>query len=76
MGSQADDLLTMIESLPIDVKTELVEKILVSMQPLQKDIDKKWVKIAEDRVNEINSSNVKVIPGDEVFNEIKEKYSK
>ncbi len=44
MGSQADDLLTMIESLSIDVKTELVEKILVSIHPLQKDIDKKMGK--------------------------------
>jgi hypothetical protein len=74
MSSKTDDLLTMIESLPIDVKTTLVEKLLASMQPLQKDVDDEWIKAAEERISEIKTDNVKVIPGNEVFNEIKEKY--
>jgi len=76
MSPRTDNLFTMIESLPIDVKTELVEKILASIQPMQKEIDEKWIKIAEERISQIELVNVQVIPGDEVFNEIKEKYSK
>jgi uncharacterized protein YqjF (DUF2071 family) len=75
MSSKTDDLLTMIESLPIDVKTTLVEKLLASMQPLQKDVDE-WIKAVEERINEIKTGNVKVIPGNKVFNEIKEKYGR
>ncbi len=76
MSSKTDDLLTIIESLPIDIKTELVEKILASMHPLNKEVDEEWMKAAEDRVDEIKAGNVKLIPGDEVFDEIREKYGR
>ncbi len=73
---KADDLFTMIEALPIDVKTELVDKILASIHPLQKEIDEEWKKAAEERINELKIGNVQVIPGDKVFSEIKEKYGR
>ena len=76
MSSKTDELLTIIESLPIDVKTELVEKILASLHPLEKEVDEEWIKAAEDRVGEIKAGNVKLISGDEVFNEIREKYGR
>ncbi|MDD4261093.1 MAG: addiction module protein [Syntrophaceticus schinkii] len=76
MGSKTNDLFTMIESLPIDLKTALVEKLLASMQPIQKEVDEEWKKTAEERISEIKTGNVKVIPGNEVFNEIKDKYGR
>ena len=76
MSSKTDELLTIIESLPIDVKTELVEKILASLHPLEKEVDEEWIKAAEDRVGEIKAGKVKLISGDEVFDEIREKYGK
>lgn len=76
MGSNTDDLFTMIDSLPIDIKTTLVEKLLESIQPIQKVVDEEWKKAAEERISEMKTGNVKVIPGDDVFNEIKEKYGR
>jgi len=76
MSSKTDDLLAIIESLPIDVKAELVEKILATLHPIEKEVNEEWVKEAENRVSQIKAGKVKTIPGDEVFNEIKEKYSK
>jgi len=76
MSSKTDELLTIIESLPIDVKTELVEKILASLHPLEKEVDEEWIKAAEDRVGEIKAGKVTLISGDEVFDEIREKYGK
>jgi hypothetical protein len=76
MGSKTNDLFTMIESLPIDLKTALVEKLLASMQPIQKEVVEEWKKTAEERISEIKTGNVKVIPGNEVFNEIKDKYGR
>jgi len=61
MSSKTDDLLTIIESLPIDVKTELVEKILASLHPTEEEVTKEWIKEAEHRVNEIKAGNVKTI---------------
>ncbi len=76
MSSKADDLLTIIETLPIDIKTALVEKILASMHPLQKEIDEEWKKTAEERITEIKAGNAQVVPGDEIFKEIKENYGR
>lgn len=40
----------MVESLPVDIKTQLVEKILKSLNPSQKEIDALWVKEVERSV--------------------------
>jgi len=57
-------------SLPVEIKTQLVDKLLRSLHPVQKEIDKLWAAEAEKRVEEIKSGKVKTIPGDEVFKKI------
>ena len=76
MGTKTDELISMVESLPVDLKTMLVEKILNSLHPSQKEIDALWAKEAEKRVDEIKTGKVKTIPGDAVFKEIQRKHSK
>lgn len=73
---KANELISIVESLPIDLKTTLLEKILISLHPSQKEIDALWAKESEKRVNEIINGEVKLIPGEEVFKEIKERFSK
>ena len=68
MSISTEELMSMIDYLPIDIKTQLVERILTSLQPIQKDIDAFWAEEAEKRINEIK---VKLIEAEEVFNEIK-----
>ena len=76
MTTKANELISMVESLPVDIKTKLVEKILNSLHPSQREIDALWAKEAEKRVKEIKTGKVKTIPGEEVFKEIKKKFSK
>ncbi|MEW6419941.1 MAG: addiction module protein [Nitrospirota bacterium] len=76
MTTKTNDLILMVESLPVDIKTKLVEKILNSLHPSQREIDELWAKEAEKRVKEIRTGKVKTIPGEEVFKEIKKKFSK
>ena len=57
-------------SLPGEIRTQLVDKLLRSLHPVQKEIDKLWAAEAEKRVEEIKSGKVKTIPGDEVFKKI------
>lgn len=71
-----EELISEIESLPIDIKTDLIDRLLNSINPSQKEIDKLWANEAEKRVDEIKSGKVKTIPGDEVFAEIQDKFSK
>ncbi|MEW6684859.1 MAG: addiction module protein [Candidatus Edwardsbacteria bacterium] len=76
MATKTNALISTVESLPVDIKTKLVEKILNSLHPTQKEIDALWAKEAERRVNEIKTSKVKTIPGNEVFKEIRGKFYK
>jgi putative addiction module component (TIGR02574 family) len=76
MAAKTNELISMVESLPVDIKTTLVEKILNSLHPSQKEIDALWSKVAERRVDEIKTGKVKTIPGDKVFREIQEKFHK
>jgi len=76
MAIKTDELMSMVESLPIDIKTKLIEKILNSLHPSQKEIDKLWAEEAERRVKEIKSGKVRTISSKEVFEEVKRRYNK
>ncbi|MCC7211815.1 MAG: addiction module protein [Candidatus Brocadia sp.] len=57
-------------SLPVEMRAQLIDKLLQSIHPIQKEIDELWAAEAEKRVEEIKSGKVKTIPGDEVFKKI------
>jgi putative addiction module component (TIGR02574 family) len=73
---KANDLITIAESLPIDIKIQLIDKLLNSLNPFQKEIDELWLQEAEKRVEEIKTNKVKTIPGEDVFKEIQKRFSK
>jgi putative addiction module component (TIGR02574 family) len=60
------DLIEMAESLPIDEKAMLVDRLLDSMYPRQKEVDELWKIEAERRVEEvaawISASHVEKAP--------------
>ena len=70
------DLLERVDSLPIDMKIEIVGKILESLSPTQKDIDDLWKAEVERRIDDLESGKAKTIPGDQVFANIRERFGK
>lgn len=72
---KTDELFAEAVLLPVDVRTQLVDTLLRSLNPMQKEIDKMWADEAEKRVEEIRSGKVKTIPGEEVFNKIRSRLS-
>ena len=62
-------------SLPVESRMQLIEKLLLSLNPSQKEIDKLWAKEAEKRVAEIRSGKVKTISGEKVFKRIRTRLS-
>ncbi len=63
--------------LPADARIGLVERILASLNlPTRPDIDKMWSEEAERRVAEIDRGEVELIPGEEVFANIRRKYAR
>ena len=65
-----------VDSLPIDMKLELVDRLLESITPRQKDIDDAWNDEVERRIDEVESGEVELIPGEEVFARMRERYKK
>jgi hypothetical protein len=68
-----DELFNEIDILPIDLKTKMVDKILASITPLNKEIDKLWIKEANKRKYEIESNSTTLVDGDEVFKKISQR---
>jgi putative addiction module component (TIGR02574 family) len=70
---KTDELISEAMSLPVEVRTLLVNKLLESLNPPNKEIDELWAKEAEKRVEDIRTGKVKTIPGEEVFKKIRKK---
>lgn len=68
---KTDELFEEAVLLPVDIRTQLVDKLLQSLHPTQREIDKLWAVEAEKRVEEIRSGKVATIPGEEVFKKIR-----
>ena len=72
-----EKLIQEVLSLPSDLRTKLIDKLIESLNiPIQKEIDKLWAEEAEKRISDINSGEVKSIPGEEVFKDIRNRLKK
>ena len=77
MASAADKISDEVMALPSDARMALVEKILTSLNlPTQPEIDRLWAEEAERRIGELDRGEVDPIPGGEVFDGIRRKYSR
>ena len=64
-------------SLSLIDRIVLVEKLLQSLNPPdQPEIERLWEKEVERRVAEIENGETELIPGEQVFSEIRQKYSR
>ena len=70
LALRQEQLFKEIDILPIDLKTKIVDKILSSINPIQKSIDDLWIEEVNKRKNDIEYGNVKLINGDDVFSKI------
>ncbi len=71
MTTQTMDIMERAEMLPIDLKLELVDRLLKSISPTQQEIDEQWKIEVERRIDQVESGEVQLIPGEEVFARIR-----
>jgi len=71
MMLKTNDLISEMVSLPVDMRAMLANKLLESLNPTASEVDSLWADVAERRVQEIQTGKVKTIPGNEVFNKIR-----
>jgi hypothetical protein len=46
------------------------------MNPVNTDIDRKWIELSKRRLNELRTGEVQGIPGEEVFDKIWKQFEK
>ena len=64
-------------SLPADIRLNLVEKLITSLNlPIDEDIERLWAEEAEHRISKIETGEARLVPGEEVFSNIRAKYGK
>jgi putative addiction module component (TIGR02574 family) len=62
-----DELLNEAISLPVELRAQLVDALLRSLNPTQAEIDEWWAGEAERRIAELDAGEAELIPGEEVF---------
>ncbi len=76
MATGSDRVVDEALSLPADERLGLIESLLASLNlPLQPEIERAWAEEAERRVAEIDRGEVELIPGETVFEKIRQKYA-
>lgn len=76
MPTVAERVADEVMELPADVRISLVNRILSSLNlPTQPDIDSLWADEAERRIAQIDRGDVELIPGEVVFDRIRQKYA-
>jgi hypothetical protein len=68
-----DELFDEIDILSIDIKTQMVDKILASITPPNVEIDQLWIKEVNKRKQEIESNSVTLVDGDEVLKKLSQR---
>jgi putative addiction module component (TIGR02574 family) len=76
MTAQELKLVDMVDSLPLDMKLKLLDRLVESISPTEKEIEEAWKVEAERRIDEVRSGRVKPIPVEEVFAEIERDFGK
>ncbi len=77
MMSAATKLAEDALSLPCEDRLHLVDLLLESLNaPRREDIDRRWAEEAEQRVNQIESGAADLLPGDQVFADVRKRLGK
>ncbi len=61
------ELIAEAVSLPVEERAMVADSILRSLNSPESDIDRKWAAVAQRRLAELRSGQVKAIPGEQVF---------
>jgi putative addiction module component (TIGR02574 family) len=61
------DLIAEANALPVEERAQLIESLLESLNPPDPDVEKSWLLVAQQRLEELRSGKVQAVPGEEVF---------
>ena len=65
--TKTDELINAIESLPINMQTSLINKLLANLYSPDETFENLWKKTAEKRIKEIENNPNILLDGEKVF---------
>jgi putative addiction module component (TIGR02574 family) len=68
------EIIEEVASLPVEERALVADSILRSLNAPDAEIDRKWAQVAERRLVELRSGQVKPIPGEQVFANIRKRF--
>jgi len=71
-----NDIISAAESLPVWERALIVDSILKTLNKPVPGVDQQWLIVAKQRLEELRSGQVETVSGDELFAEIKDRFSK
>lgn len=73
---KTSELIAEAVSLPVEERTRIVENLLSSLNPPEPGVDAAWTTVARRRLDELRSGSVEGVPGEVVFERIRQLYAK
>ncbi len=64
------ELIAEAVSLPVEERALLVDSLLRSLNTPEPDIDKKWIAVAKNRLQQLRAGEITAIPSEEVFKKV------
>jgi putative addiction module component (TIGR02574 family) len=70
---KASDLMTEAVSLPVEERALLVDSLLQTLNPVDEANTAAWLAVARRRLDDLDSGRVEAIPGEEVFERVRQR---
>ena len=70
------ELIDEVASLPVEERARVVDTLLRSLNAPESAIDSVWLEVAQRRLAELRQGHAKAVPGDAVFERIRQQYNK
>ena len=70
------ELIDEVASLPVEERARVVDALLRSLNAPESAIDAVWLEVAQRRLAELRQGHAKAVPGEAVFERIRQQYNK
>jgi putative addiction module component (TIGR02574 family) len=73
---KTSELIAEAIALPVEERTRVVENLLSSLNPPEQEVDAAWVAVARRRLDDLRSGRVTAVPGEAVFERVRQLYAR
>lgn len=69
------EIISELANLPVEERALIADSLLQTLNPTQPDIQQAWIKVAQQRLNDISSGKVEPILASDVFTRVNARLS-